>query len=69
MLISELKSEDLLDNECTWNTLLNHTIDARFDVATQVLEFRTLTLRDGTVNKRLNEIQEHQNIFEHHYKV
>lgn len=67
-LISELKSSTLLDKR-DLALLLNHIIDGRFNIAKRALEFRTLKLRNGTFNKRLNEIKEHQKLLEHHIEV
>lgn len=68
-LILELKSSDVLNNECAWVGLLKDCISERFNVAMELLEFRTVRVHDGVEKKRIDEITEHQNLLERHLRV
>lgn len=68
-LILELKSEDLLNNEFEWISLLKHCVDERFKVGVQLHELRTIRVQGGIVKKRIDEIDQHRSLLERHIKV
>lgn len=68
-LISDLKSSDLLNNECTWTRFLTNGVEERCVDAAQLLELRVGKVFDGVAKKRTDEIADHQNVLEYHIKV
>lgn len=67
--ILKLKSSDLMNNDYAWADFLQYSIDERFNVAEQLLEFRSIKVHNGIAKKRIDEIEQHRNLLERHIKV
>lgn len=49
--------------------LLRYSIDERLNVAEKLLEFRSNRVHNGIAKKRINEIEQHQNLLQRHIQV
>ncbi|XP_050057142.1 uncharacterized protein LOC114122403 [Aphis gossypii] len=67
--ILELKSVDLMDDEMTWTSLLEQGIDERFNVAEHLVQFRIIGVQGEITKKRIDEIEQHKNLLEHHMET
>jgi len=67
--VLELKSLDLMNNELSWTSILEQGIDERFNVAEHLLQIRTIRVQEGFTKNRIDEIEQHKNLFAGHTKV
>ncbi|CAH1725607.1 unnamed protein product [Aphis gossypii] len=67
--ILELKSVDLMDDEMVWTSLLEQGIDERFNVAEHLVQFRIIGVQREITKKRIDEIEQHKNLLEHHMET
>lgn len=58
-----------MNNELAWTSLLEQGIDERFNVAEHLLQLRTIRVHEGFTKNRIDEIQQHKDLFAGHTKV
>ncbi|KAE9527257.1 hypothetical protein AGLY_012955 [Aphis glycines] len=69
VFILELKSVDLMEDEMMWTSLLEQGIDERFNVAEHLVQFRIIGVQGEITKKRIDEIEQHKNLLEHHMET
>lgn len=52
-----------------WTSLLEQGIDERFNVAEHLVQFRIIGVQGEITKKRIDEIEQHKNLLEHHMEV
>jgi len=69
VFVLELKSVDLMKNELAWTSLLKQVIDEKCYVAEHILQLRIIKIQENFTNNRMDEIEQHKNLFSGHMKV
>lgn len=52
-----------------WTSVLEQGINERFNVAEHLVQFRIIGVQEKITKKRIDEIEQHKNLLEHHMEV